>query len=199
MDDEGEEVNQAWEIGAPEPPAPTGEEAETDDEVRLAMTVDAAEQMLAWMKREGESLTMAVRHCGFTGADVRRLLDALTAQATELAALRARVEDGASLIAAERERQKAVEGWTPEHDAQHTDRSLAKAAACYVRHYAYDAYGFGHVLPASWPPTWERRWWKPDATNPIRDLVRAGALIAAEIDRLRAALAPRQTTGDEHG
>lgn len=32
-----------------------------------------------------------------------------------------------------------------------------------------------------WP--WAVRWWKPK--DPIRDLVRAGALIAAEIDRLQ--------------
>jgi hypothetical protein len=170
------------------PTAPTGEEA--DDAANLAGLITMCRDLKARLVPFGAS------ESGWDSAIAT--LERATAQATALAALRARVEDGASLIAAERERQKAVEGWTPEHDAQHTDRSLAKAAACYVRHYAYDAYGFGHVLPASWPPTWERRWWKPDATNPIRDLVRAGALIAAEIDRLRAALAPRQTTETDH-
>jgi hypothetical protein len=34
--------------------------------------------------------------------------------------------------------------------------------------------------PARWP--WSQDWWKP--TNPRRDLVKAGALIAAEIERL---------------
>jgi hypothetical protein len=33
-----------------------------------------------------------------------------------------------------------------------------------------------------WP--WDEKWWKP-STNPIRNLVKAGALIAAEIDRLQ--------------
>lgn len=33
-----------------------------------------------------------------------------------------------------------------------------------------------------WP--WERNWWKP-SDDPIKDLIKAGALIAAEIDRLQ--------------
>jgi hypothetical protein len=38
-----------------------------------------------------------------------------------------------------------------------------------------------------WP--WDLKWWKP--TTPRRDLVKAAALIVAEIERLdRAALAP---------
>lgn len=34
-----------------------------------------------------------------------------------------------------------------------------------------------------WPRRWSPDWYKP--TNAIRDLVKAGALIAAEIDRLQ--------------
>lgn len=34
-------------------------------------------------------------------------------------------------IAAERRRQIAVEGWTPEHDDGHADGEIAEAAACY--------------------------------------------------------------------
>ena len=36
-------------------------------------------------------------------------------------------------------------------------------------------------IPFGWP--WGQAWWKP-STDPIRNLVKAGALIAAEIDRL---------------
>ncbi|MEB3421767.1 hypothetical protein VK682_24660 [Salipiger manganoxidans] len=44
-----------------------------------------------------------------------------------------------------------------------------------------------------WP--WDRKWWKP--TTPRRDLVKAGALIVAEIERLdRAALRAAQEGGD---
>ena len=83
---------------------------------------------------------------------------------------------GLELIAAERQRQIDVEGWTPEHDAEHSNGELIQAAACY----ALSADGFRGV-PTLWP--FARQWWKP--SNPIRDLAKAGALIAAEIDRLQ--------------
>jgi len=83
--------------------------------------------------------------------------------------------DGASLIAAERVRQ-IIEGWTPERDDDHGDGELAKAAACYaLEHTAHND------MTAMWP--WGEEAWKPH--SPLRDLVRAGALIAAEIDRLQ--------------
>jgi hypothetical protein len=79
------------------------------------------------------------------------------------------MKTGVELIAAERERQKAVEGWTPEHDAQHTNGEMAVAAASY-------ALGDSTLWPWSWA------WYKPKER--LDDLVRAGALIAAEIDRI---------------
>jgi hypothetical protein len=85
---------------------------------------------------------------------------------------------GADLIGAERERQMSQEGWTPEHDARHTDASLVAAAVCYATEGGSD-----HV-PADWP--WEPQWWKQH-DDPIRNLTIAGALIAAEIDRLNGA------------
>lgn len=84
---------------------------------------------------------------------------------------------GVELIAAERQRQIDVEGWTPEHDAQHTDGELALAAAVYA--VPDHLCGIQMLL---WP--WAPEWYKPK--DRIRDLVRAGALIAAEIDRLLA-------------
>lgn len=72
-------------------------------------------------------------------------------------------------IAAERRRQIEVEGWTPEHDDAYVHRDLAKAAACYAT---------GHV--DRWP--WSLKWWKP--SNYRRSLVKAGAIILAEIERL---------------
>lgn len=108
---------------------------------------------------------------------------------------------GAEMIAAERERQTSKLGWTAGHDDQHDNGELALAAVCYATpvplyerkeraasvafmdpwpweqwedHRAYGAVA-NHILtdPNSLPS--ERR---------IKDLVRAGALIAAEIDRL---------------
>lgn len=89
---------------------------------------------------------------------------------------------GAELIAAERQRQIAEEGWTPEHDAHHRNGALAWAAACYA---APDRIFRVQVRDGevSWWHPWPNRWRRPDADR-IRELVKAGALIAAEIDRL---------------
>lgn len=93
---------------------------------------------------------------------------------------------GWQLIAAERDRQQAVEGWTFDHDAGHTRGELTAAACCYIFNVAEQDLRPGpphHGVPRAWP--WSAEWWKPK--DPIRNLARAGALIAAEIDRrLRA-------------
>lgn len=89
-------------------------------------------------------------------------------------------ETGTSLITAERFRQINEEGWTAEHDAEHSAGELGYAAIAYlVNHYAPSYTG----SPPGWWP-WEREWWKP-SDDPVRNLVKAGALIAAEIDRLQ--------------
>ena len=80
-------------------------------------------------------------------------------------------------VAAERRRQIEAEGWTPEHDDEHSVGELAKAAACYVLVSA----GFNPDATINvWP--WHRLWWKP--SDKRRNLVKAGALILAEIERL---------------
>lgn len=82
-------------------------------------------------------------------------------------------------VIAERQRQINVEGWTPEHDDAHSNREMAIAAACYALAAAHSDYRLlGN--PDFWP--WDHKWWKP--TTPRRDLVKAAALILAEIDRL---------------
>lgn len=84
-------------------------------------------------------------------------------------------------ICRERERQMSKEGWTPEHDDTHVNGELARAASCYA--FATDK------LSLEWWP-WERAWWKP--TTPRRNLVKAAALIVAEIERLDRARARAQ-------
>jgi hypothetical protein len=79
-------------------------------------------------------------------------------------------------VAAERRRQVEAEGWTPEHDDEHGAGEMAAAAACY----ALNAAGCGCEVARNWP--WDGSWWKP--TTSRRDLVKAGALILAEIERL---------------
>lgn len=87
---------------------------------------------------------------------------------------------GVGLIAAERQRQVEVEGWTPDHDDEHDDGQMARAAARYAMGQdERDHYGY------AWP--WDWKWWKPTPRNRVRELVKAGALIAAEIDRLQRA------------
>ena len=79
-------------------------------------------------------------------------------------------------VISERQRQRAVEGWTPEHDDAYQNGELADAAACY----AISAHNQGFSTPAHWP--WAPDWWKQ--SGPRRDLVKAGALILAEIERI---------------
>jgi hypothetical protein len=95
--------------------------------------------------------------------------------------------NGIQRIAAERQRQIEVEGWTSQHDDAHNGGQLAQAAAAY----ALNCRDLSDELQPRYPPADLWPWpdgWKPDA-DPIRDLEKAGALIAAEIDRLIRAAA----------
>jgi hypothetical protein len=40
------------------------------------------------------------------------------------------------------------------------------------------------LLALLWPKSWAEDWWKPMADDRVWQLTKAGALIAAEIDRL---------------
>ena len=111
---------------------------------------------------------------------------------------------GAEMIASERQRQVADEGWTAQHDDTHRDGSLADAAAClaatepiYVQRLQPSQgyrYSSGPLFTSPWPyeyndamgsyHPWRR---KPRDADRLGDLVKAGALIAAEIDRLQRA------------
>jgi len=101
--------------------------------------------------------------------------------------------DGITLIAQERKRQIEVEGFTSEKDDTYTDGELAQAASVYADMANYhgelplleDGTKKVKVLIArdfKWP--WCTLWWKPTPDNRIKELTKAGALIAAEIDRL---------------
>jgi hypothetical protein len=90
-----------------------------------------------------------------------------------------RLSRAAEDVFGERQRQINVEGWTPKHDEQHNNGELAAAASCYA------IWGAGGVVPRATPPDlwpWDEMWWKPKDRR--RDLVRAAALIIAEIERL---------------
>lgn len=89
------------------------------------------------------------------------------------------MKTGAELILEERNRQIEVEGYDKEHDKNHDVDTFVKAAVSYSiidlkdsqENYSY----------AWWP--WEGIYWKPK--DRLRNLVRAGALIAAAIDKLQ--------------
>ena len=88
-------------------------------------------------------------------------------------------------IAAERQRQIDDEGWDHEHDDEHTAGNLALAGACYASAASAGLSTPGadyKILPASFRWPWEAKWWK--LKNPRRDLIRAAALIVAEIERM---------------
>lgn len=87
---------------------------------------------------------------------------------------------GVTAIAQERRRQIAGEKFDPGADLQYTAAELARAAWCYLGLAARDASSEAASCPPEWP--WARCWWKPKDTR--SNLVRAGALIAAELDRI---------------
>jgi hypothetical protein len=79
-------------------------------------------------------------------------------------------------VIAERQRQIHGEGWSSEHDDAHRASELARAAMALI------ACSFGLVPTAT-------QWWPFDPTalrakGARRDLVRAAALLIAEIERL---------------
>jgi hypothetical protein len=94
--------------------------------------------------------------------------------------------DGAALICQERERQQQDdESYTVAHDDMHTDGALAHAAWAYLtEHPAFCSESGGDEPPDGWP--WPADDWKPSAST-VRNLTKAGALIAAEIDRIQRA------------
>jgi len=103
---------------------------------------------------------------------------------------------GIELISKERQRQIEKEGFDSAHDDQHFNNELALAAICYAAPYPiFIRLGDFHFVdpwPDNWDADWDKRKRKKGELSPssrtkkqeIRDLVKAGASIAAEIDRL---------------
>ncbi|MEV9422505.1 hypothetical protein AB0202_23555 [Klebsiella quasipneumoniae] len=136
-----------------------------------------------------EALEKAQRMESYWRTQCRGITDHCEELQARIAELEPRaVTAAAADVLAERKRQVTAEGWTPEHDDKHTNGEMAFAAASYAFHTAaatWDLEDCGteydsHPAPKNWP--WEPEWWKP--TTQRRDLVKAGALILAEIERL---------------
>lgn len=115
--------------------------------------------------RLGDSNRIWVRR-----SDINKLID--SSQSLGLSS-------GAKLITAERDRQRSTEGYSYTHDDSHVNFEMTRSAVAYALH----ATGSRDAAADYWP--FGSCEWKPNADNPVRDLVKAGALIAAEIDRLQ--------------
>lgn len=88
-------------------------------------------------------------------------------------------------VLAERERQKTGEGWTPAHDDDHNDGEMAAAGAVYaLTSHQMDVLRSMNLGVSDLFPEWP---YKPKDRR--RDLVRAAALILAEIERMDRATA----------
>lgn len=104
-------------------------------------------------------------------------------------------------VLTERQRQVTAEGWTPEHDDGHGAGELALAASCYAAISSTKLNGVPSLYEDDYPPPnwpWHSEWWKP--ADARRMLVKAGALILAEIERLDRAVIAKATNqqGNNH-
>jgi hypothetical protein len=123
----------------------------------------------------------------------------LAALKAQPAPTEARSEDSARLdavhdVLAERRRQVEKEGRTPEHDDMHDGGQMAVAAGFYALQCGYPherTHWRRGEAPMYWP--WAASWWKP--TTKRANLVKAGALILAEIERIDRARASAETGG----
>jgi hypothetical protein len=111
---------------------------------------------------------------GLMDSEIRRVEVVLEG----LERLRASLSGGAGEIALERWRQIHLEKFDQAHDDAHRDGELAKAAMVYAAPASVNM-DVLHLWP--WNPEENKR----EKHSRIRQLVIAGALIAAEIDRLR--------------
>ena len=90
--------------------------------------------------------------------------------------------NGAGLIAAERLRQIKEEGYSSIRDDEYRDEQLVDAAmVCAVSAVKVNLKAFFQQF---WPKGWDKSWCKKKTDHRITQLIKAGALLAAEIDRL---------------
>lgn len=88
-------------------------------------------------------------------------------------------------VIAERRRQVEEEGWSLVHDTNHDAGELCSAGAAYALNAGcilnpHNGTPIEDPTQCGWP--FDLSWWKPK--DPRRDLIRAAALIIAEVDRM---------------
>lgn len=99
------------------------------------------------------------------------------------------MKTGIELIADERNRQIESEGFDSKHDENNSTADLISAAIAYLES-AKIASICGEefsedsrisAMKVNWPKWWDKSWIKPGTVD--RDLEKAGALVAAALDR----------------
>ena len=89
------------------------------------------------------------------------------------------------LISLERDRQINSHGYNAEHDqAENPNHELAQAASTYLNVAINEMTGSpidAKMFAQMWPNSWPKSSYKPESK--MRNLIRAAALIAAEIDK----------------
>ncbi len=153
--------------------------------VRWALHGEAAADEAEALIRIFEAPHLAAIDEGAWSGDSRA--EALADIARVTAAADGLADDAAARVVqwfcAERRRQVDIEGWSLEHDDLYDAGEMAHAAGCYaiaaIRPANDRRMGLGYP-PDHWP--WEVRWWKP--ADPLTMLVKAGALLIAEVERL---------------
>lgn len=120
--------------------------------------------------------------CEVLDADLHMLEETADLAAQPALAEHESLTDAARDVLAERQRQIEELGWLHDHDDEYEQRELAVAASCYA------VANSGATMPPEWP--WPPEWWKPRDRR--RNLVRAAALLLAEIERLDRAAAAHQ-------
>lgn len=141
----------------PEHPVPADLEAEIDREIQKLRTAPCYDELRNF-----------ARHFVEWGANTQNDRDMKT---------------GIELIAAERNRQIEEKGWTAEHDDSHKKEELAMAAVAFAL--PDSIYGLKRTFwPFGNPCLAHFNGYTQNKQERIRELAKAGALIAAEIDRL---------------
>lgn len=103
--------------------------------------------------------------------DIVRMFPVFGPQSTELVV--DFISSALSDVAAERQRQQSVKGYSVEQDDTYIGGELAAAAISYIEPMEAESY---------WPADWHDDSFKPSDYR--RNLVKAGALILAEIERI---------------
>lgn len=146
--------------------------------LELIAEIERHRQVNAEGCKPGSNILLSGLPCA--GAESCRSLNKAEGEQPDINILPADI--AAQYVLAERRRQIKTEGYTTERDDQYTLGQLADAAGAY----AFWAHTCNiqdfkvTTVPPSWP--WHPEHWKPTTQRTM--LIKAGALILAEIERL---------------